>query len=107
MTLTGRKEAILKIVVNEYIAGVMPVASKAITYNYNLKVSPATVRNDVAYLEEEGYVVRPHPSAGAVPTDKAYRYYVESISHDVKLPLAEQYLVMSYSKKRRRRWSNG
>ncbi len=93
MTLTGRKEAILKIVVNEYIAGVMPVASKAITYNYNLKVSPATVRNDVAYLEEEGYVVRPHPSAGAVPTDKAYRYYVESISHDVKLPLAEQYLV--------------
>jgi len=93
MTLTGRREAILKIVVNEYIAGVMPVASKAITYNYNLKVSPATVRNDVAYLEEEGYVVRPHPSAGAVPTDKAYRYYVESISHDVKLPLAEQYLV--------------
>lgn len=93
MTLTGRREAILKIVVNEYIAGVMPVASKAITYNYNLKVSPATVRNDVAYLEEVGYVVRPHPSAGAVPTDKAYRYYVESISHDVKLPLAEQYLV--------------
>ena len=93
MTLTGRTETILKIIVNEYIAGVRPVASKAITYNYNLKVSPATVRNDVAYLEEEGYVVRPHPSAGAVPTDKAYRYYVESISHDVKLPLAEQYLV--------------
>jgi len=93
MTLTGRREAILKIIVNEYIAGVMPVASKAITYNYNLKVSPATVRSDVACLEEEGYVVRPHPSAGAVPTDKAYRYYVESISHDVKLPLTEQYLV--------------
>jgi len=93
MTLVGRREAILKIIVNEYVAGVMPVASKAITYNYNLKVSPATVRNDVAYLEEGGYVVRPHPSAGAIPTDKAYRYYVESISHDVKLPLAEQYLV--------------
>ena len=93
MTLVGRREAILKIIVNEYVAGVMPVASKAITYNYNLKVSPATVRNDVAYLEEGGYVVRPHPSAGAIPTDKAYRYYVELISHDVKLPLTEQYLV--------------
>ncbi len=93
MTLTERREAILKIIVNEYIAGAMPVASKAVTYNYNLKVSPATVRNDVACLEEEGYVVRPHPSAGAIPTDKAYRYYVESISRDVKLPLTEQYLV--------------
>ena len=93
MMLTERRKAILKIIVNEYIAGVAPIASKAITYNYNLKVSPATVRNDVSYLEEEGYVVRPHSSAGAIPTDKAYRYYVESLSHAVKLPLTEQHLV--------------
>ncbi len=93
MTLTGRRETILGMIVNEYIAGVVPVASQTITDNYNLKVSPATVRNDVVYLEEEGYVMRPHPSAGAIPTDKAYRYYVESINRDVKPPLTEQYLV--------------
>jgi len=93
MTLTERREAILGMIVNEYIAGIVPVASQSITDNYNLKVSPATVRNDVAYLEEEGYVMRPHPSAGAIPTDKAYRYYVESINRDVKPPLTEQYLV--------------
>jgi len=93
MTLTERRETILGMIVNEYIAGVVPVASQTITDNYNLKVSPATVRNDVAYLEEEGYVMRPHPSAGAIPTDKAYRYYVESINRDVKPPLTEQYLV--------------
>jgi len=93
MALGGRKEAILKIIVNEYIAGAMPMASKDIAYNYNLKVSPATVRNDVAYLEEQEYVIRPHPSAGTIPTDKAYRYYVETLSRDAKLPPIEQDLL--------------
>ena len=93
MALGERKEAILKIIVNKYIAGAMPMASKDIAYNYNLKVSPATVRNDVAYLEEQEYVIRPHPSAGTIPTDKAYRYYVETISRDAKLPPIEQDLL--------------
>ena len=91
--LTERREAILRVIVAEYIAGAMPVASKAIAYNYDLRVSPATIRNDVAYLEEEGYIMHPHPSAGAIPTDKSYRYYVEMISRDVELPLAEQYWI--------------
>ncbi len=91
--LTGRREAILRIIVHEYIAGATPIASRDIAYNYNLNVSPATVRNDVAYLEEEGYIMRPHPSAGAIPTDKAYRYYVKIISGDVELPPAEQYQI--------------
>jgi len=91
--LTERREAILRVIVADYITGAMPVASKAIAYNYDLRVSPATVRNDVAYLEEEGYIMHPHPSAGAIPTDKAYRYYVEMISRDVELPLAEQYWI--------------
>ncbi|HUS04021.1 MAG TPA: heat-inducible transcriptional repressor HrcA, partial [Dehalococcoidia bacterium] len=82
-----------RVIVADYITGAMPVASKAIAYNYDLRVSPATVRNDVAYLEEEGYIMHPHPSAGAIPTDKAYRYYVEMISRDVELPLAEQYWI--------------
>lgn len=91
--LTERREAILRVIVADYITGAMPVASKAIAYNYDLRVSPATIRNDVAYLEEEGYIMHPHPSAGAIPTDKAYRYYVEMLSRDVELPLAEQYWI--------------
>jgi heat-inducible transcriptional repressor len=91
--LTERREAILRVIVAEYIARAVPVASKAIAYNYDLRVSSATIRNDVAYLEEEGYIMHPHPSAGAIPTDKAYRYYVEMISRDVGLPLAEQYWI--------------
>lgn len=91
--LTERREAILKIIVREYIAGAAPIASKIIASDHNLKVSPATIRNDEAYLEEEGYVMRPHPSAGTIPTDKAYRYYVESIGRDVELPPTEQYFI--------------
>lgn len=93
MALTERREAILRMIIQGYIAVAKPVASRAIAYDYDLKVSPATVRNDVAYLEKEGYVSRLHPSAGTIPTDKGYRYYVESISRDVEIPLAEQYLI--------------
>jgi len=93
MSLAPRKEAILKIIVRQYIGEANPVASEAIAHNYNLEISPATVRNDTACLEEEGYITRLHRSAGSIPTDKAYRYYVESISEDIELPLAEQYLI--------------
>ena len=93
MKLGERKETILKIIANEYIDGAISIASRDIAYNYNLKVSPATVRNDVAYLEDQGYVMHPHPSAGTIPTDKAYRYYVEMISRDVELPQSEQYMI--------------
>jgi len=92
-TLTERREAVLKIIIQGYIAVAKPVASKAVACDYTLKVSPATIRNDMGYLEKEGYVTRLHPSAGAIPTDKAYRYYVESVSRDVEIPLAEQYLI--------------
>jgi len=93
MSLTGRGEEILKVIVSEYITAAMPVASQTITYNHSLDVSPATVRNDMVYLEEEGYIMRPHASAGAIPTDKAYRHYVELLSQDVKLPLTERCMV--------------
>ncbi len=91
--LTERRGTILRIITDGYITGAAPVASKAIACDYNLKVSPATVRNDMACLEELGYITRPHLSAGAVPTDKAYRYYVKMISEDVELPLAEQHWI--------------
>ena len=93
MALIERREAVLKIIIQSYIAVAKPIASKAVAGDYDLKVSPATIRNDMAYLEEEGYVTRPHPSAGAIPTDKAYRYYVESVSREAGISLAEQYLI--------------
>jgi heat-inducible transcriptional repressor len=92
-TLTERKENILKVITGEYIARTTSVASEYITRNYGLGISSATIRNEMAQLEEEGYVTRPHPSAGCIPTDKGYRYYVESLEWDKGLPLAEQRLL--------------
>ena len=93
MTLTERKKLILKTIVADYITEVKPVASKIIVDKYGLEVSPATVRNDIADLEQEGYITRPHASAGSVPTDKAYRYYVGSISEDIELSVSEQHWI--------------
>lgn len=92
MSLTARRESILRTIVSEYIAAGSAVASKAIALT-DIRVSSATIRNDVTCLEEEGYVTRPHSSAGAVPTDRGYRYYVESIDRDAKLPLTDQLLI--------------
>jgi len=88
--LTLRREAVLRIIVSEYIATAVPVASETIFRNYQLGVSPATIRNDMAYLEGEGYIIRPHTSAGSVPLDKGYRHYVESLTKESGLPLEEQ-----------------
>ena len=93
--LAKRREAILKIIVSEYIATAIPVASETIFRSYDLGVSPATIRNDMAYLEEEGYITRPHTSAGTIPLDKGYRYHVESLTKDLKLPPAEQRRIRS------------
>lgn len=92
MDLTTRRERILRTIVSEYVATGVPVASKIISLT-DVRVSPATIRNDVTELEEEGYVTRPHASAGSVPTDRAYRFYVESIGRDVQLPITDQQLI--------------
>jgi heat-inducible transcriptional repressor len=90
--LSPRSETILKSIVGQYIAWAVPVPSQRIINDYELAVSPATIRNEMAHLEKEGYITRPHPSAGSVPSDKGYRYYVESLS-DIELPLAERLLI--------------
>ncbi len=90
--LGPRTDTILKSIVEQYIASQTPVASQGILAHHKLGVSPATVRNDMAHLEEEGYITRPHPSAGGIPSDKGYRYYVESLI-DLELPLGEQRLI--------------
>jgi len=90
--LSPRTETILKSIVGQYIAKATPVPSQGISNDYRLGVSPATVRNEMAHLEQEGYITRPHPSAGSIPSDKGYRYYVETL-RDIELPLAEQRLI--------------
>ncbi len=75
--LTERKSQILRIIANDYISTAVPVASSAIARAESLSVSPATVRNEMVALEEEGYIHRPHISAGGVPSDKGYRQLVD------------------------------
>ena len=77
--LTGRQQRILDIIVGDYIRTTLPIASDAIAQRHDLGVSSATIRNEVAQLEEQGYISRPHTSAGSVPLDKGYRTYVEAI----------------------------
>lgn len=89
----GRTARVLGIIVGEYVATALPVASENIAHKYGLAVSPATIRNDMARLEEEGYISRPHTSAGAVPSDKGYRYYVEALAPEEELPLQERLLI--------------
>ena len=97
MDVRERRDTVLRVIIEDYIIGAVPVASKAIVERYGLQVSPATIRNDTAYLEQEGYIIHPHHSAGSVPTDKAYRYYVESIVAEIELSPAEQHLIQQIS----------
>lgn len=85
-----RRDSVLKIIVSEYIATATPVASEAILRHHSLGVSPATIRNDMASLEDEGFITRPYTSSGGVPLDKGYRFYVETISGQAGLPGDDQ-----------------
>lgn len=81
-----RKQQILKAIVQRYILSGKPVSSKLIAETCGLGVSPATIRNEMATLEKMGYIVQPHTSAGRVPTDLAYRYYVDMLTEYPRLP---------------------
>jgi heat-inducible transcriptional repressor len=91
--LTERREKILESVVQRYVATATPVPSEVIAHTYPLKFSPATIRNEMGWLEEEGYITRPHVSAGCIPSDKGYRYYVEILITGTMLPLWEQHMI--------------
>ena len=90
--VSARTGKILNSIVGQYITKAVPVPSQVIASAPELGVSPATVRNEMANLEQDGYLIRPHTSAGCIPSDKGYRYYVESLEN-VKLPSAEQRLI--------------
>lgn len=77
--LTARKGQILRIIVSHYVATAMPVPSSAVARSGGIAISSATVRNEMFALEEEGYILRPHTSAGGVPTEKGYRYFVDTL----------------------------
>jgi heat-inducible transcriptional repressor len=87
--LSPRQQKILENIIAQYISRARPVPSQSIINDPKLGVSSATIRNEMARLEEEGYILRPHTSSGSVPTDKGYRLYVENIG-ETRLPLAEQ-----------------
>ena len=90
--LSERKEHILRIIVGEYISLASPVGSEAIARRCGLGLSAATIRNEMARLEEDGYIIRPHISGGGIPSDRGYRYYVESMVQE-EVPLEEQRML--------------
>jgi heat-inducible transcriptional repressor len=85
-----RKLAVLRAIVEDYVSTQEPVGSKALVERHRLGVSPATVRNDMAALEDEGFITQPHTSAGRVPTDKGYRLFVDRLSQVKPLSAAEK-----------------
>lgn len=87
--LDDRKATILRAIVSYYVTSGEPVGSKTLVDQYGLGVSSATVRNEMAALEEMGYIYQPHTSAGRIPTDRGYRYFVNAYASGAKLPSAE------------------
>ena len=92
-SLDPRAQSILRAVIDEYVTTATPVGSNALVERYSLGVSSATVRNILADLEAGGLLTHPHTSAGRIPTDAGYRFFVESIADSVVLPAVEQLMI--------------
>lgn len=93
LALTERQETILALIIHEYIDSAVPVGSKTLVEHYNLGVSPATVRNEMAALTESGLLRQPHTSAGRVPSEEGYRYFVRRLLRETDLPSEEKRLI--------------
>ncbi len=94
--LDERKLDVLRAIVEDYVATHEPVGSKTLVDRHNLGVSPATVRNDMAALEEEGYITQPHTSAGRIPTDAGYRLFVDRLSTVKPLSATEKRAISTF-----------
>ena len=94
--MDDRKLEVLRAIVTDYVSSQEPVGSKALVERHDLGVSPATVRNDMAALEEEGYITQPHTSAGRIPTDKGYRLFVDRLGTVKPLSLAERRAISTF-----------
>ena len=94
--MDDRKLEVLRAIVTDYVSSQEPVGSKSLVERHDLGVSPATVRNDMAALEEEGYITQPHTSAGRIPTDKGYRLFVDRLGSLKPLSAAEQRAIQTF-----------
>ncbi len=94
--LEDRRLAVLRAIVEDYVSTREPVGSKALVDRHSLGVSPATVRNDMAALEEDGFIAQPHTSAGRVPTDKGYRLFVDKLASLRPLSTAEKRAISTF-----------
>jgi len=88
--LTDRQKFILTLVIHDYVQNSLPIGSAYLVERYNLDLSPATVRNELASLDEAGYLYQPHTSAGRLPTDEGYRYFVGRLLQEKDLPVTTQ-----------------
>ncbi len=91
--LTARESAVLEAVVRTYVETAEPAGSRTVARRFNLGLSPATIRNTMADLEDEGYLTHPHPSAGRVPTDLAYRFFVDRVVKPAGLTTEEKSII--------------
>ena len=94
--LDDRKAAVLRAIVEQYVASATPVGSATVTRSADLGVSAATVRNEMSLLEREGYIAQPHTSAGRVPTDRGYRYYVDHLAGVTALAAPERRRIAEF-----------
>jgi heat-inducible transcriptional repressor len=94
--LDDRKLAVLRAIVRDYVSTMEPVGSKSLVDRHHLDVSPATIRNDMAVLEEQGYITQPHTSAGRIPTDKGYRLFVDRLAGIKPLSAAERRAIETF-----------
>ena len=88
--LSERERRVLEAVIKSYVETAEPAGSRTLSHRFGLGVSPATIRNTMSDLEEKGYLFHPHTSAGRIPTDKAYRVYVDSLLRVAPVPLPER-----------------
>jgi len=95
MTLDERKALILRAIVEDHVRTGQPVGSRSVARRYRLGVSPATVRNEMADLEEMGYLDKPHTSSGRIPSDKGYRFYVDQLMPEIGITEEESSLIES------------
>lgn len=93
MELTERKLKILQAIISDYVRSAEPVGSRTLSKRFDLGISPATIRNEMSDLEEMGYLTHPHTSAGRVPSDKAYRLYVNSLMEKQELTPVEKKII--------------
>ena len=89
MNLDNRQKYIFEIVVEEFIKSARPVGSEFLAENYDLEVSSATIRNDLAFLEELGFLAKPHTSGGRVPTSRGWHFFIEEIRESDELSQSE------------------